>query len=119
VLGQQMINGLRTIERHPRDVQASDPSLPRTGGQLQLTPGDVVLTSLRKHPVREHVEVRLFNPHDAVRNETLRFDADVEAAFITDFEGLCLEELPLQSGEVAVELGPKKIVTIGLTLRAK
>jgi alpha-mannosidase len=115
VNGQQMITGVRAIERHPGTTSPTESRLPRTGGQLVLTRNESVLTSLRRHPTRDHVEVRLFNPADQPVREVLRFDAVLATAFATDLEGERTGDLAHTEHEVTVELGAKRIVTVGVT----
>jgi alpha-mannosidase len=114
VHAQALAGGTRAVQVLPRDVtRQPERTLPPTLGQLTLQPGLAVVTSLRRHPERQHLEVRAHNPHAEPLTEQFGFHPDVRAARVIDFEGNTLETLQVgPQGTVRVTLPPKKIVTL-------
>ena len=112
-LGQRTAAGIRVAQVLPRNqAPKADRMLAKALAPLVLRPGEAVLTSFRRRPDANDVEVRLFNPHATPVRETLAFaEAPVSAALV-DLEGRTLGELPVRAGGVEVPMAPKRIATV-------
>jgi len=121
LLGQRLAAGLRAVQLQDIDValHRTPTALPLEGGLLQIE-GPVVVTSTRQ--VGEGLEVRMFNPYERPVQSVLRLP-DLPASLKrftqaqrVDFESVPLGEArPLTGGEVTLDMGTKKIVTVRLS----
>lgn len=120
-LAQRTAAGLRAVQVLPRNqAAAGERTVPRTLGQLRLRPGRALVSSLRRRPQSDAVELRLYNVHDEALTETLTFHRPAATAALTDLEGR--EQRPLAvaaDGAVTVEIGPRAIVTVRLTFAGR
>jgi len=120
-MGHRISAGLRTVQLRPDDVKAirSQAVLPSEGSLLRLE-GPAVLTSARN--VGANLEVRLFNPQE--RPVQAHLSVGGSPAWrrrFTQYQYVDLESNPLGppqaivAAKLAIELGPKKIVTLSLS----
>ena len=99
------------------------PVLTKQGVRDQCVPGGMSLleksndrtcvTGIKKHETRNTLVVRLYNLTGSGVDETLRFGADVTAAWRTDLLEGRLSGLPMDDPrELGLELGPHEIATV-------
>jgi alpha-mannosidase/mannosylglycerate hydrolase len=115
LLAQQMTGGVRSQFVLPRE-QAPSPerTLPRTFGQLSLKSGKALVTSLRRHPEKHFLELRLHNPYSTAVSEVCTFHFAPQRAERVDFEGAPQESLKVSGHDVSVSLKPKEVVTLAI-----
>lgn len=114
-LGQQMWGGLRAVQVTPRlQAPAEERTLPAELGQLKLAGGRALVSSLRRHPEKGFLEVRLFNPSEGSIDETLEFSFAPQGVDLVDFEGQAQGSARLSGQRVTLKLAPKQIVTLAV-----
>ncbi len=115
-LAQSTAAGVRTAQVLRRDQKLiPQRNLPGTYGQLTVTPGKAILSSLRRHPEKNHLELRIFNPTTSEMTEKLAFTEPISSAELTDFEGNVIETIPVMPGNsLVVNIAPKRIITIAI-----
>lgn len=93
-------------------------TLPATQAFVTLTPTAVQLSAVKRAEERDSLLVRVFNPTDTAQRATLTLWRPIRTARL-----VTLEELEIAGGtlrpagaEVAFEAGPRKIVTVELTV---
>jgi len=116
-IAQAMAGGIRAVQVLPRDqAPAAQRTLPPLFGQLTLTPGRAVLTSFRRAPDRDTLELRLFNPRSEPLTEVLTVRPAAAAAHLVDFDRNRLGDLPVdRDGRITLALPPHKIVTVAIS----
>jgi alpha-mannosidase len=82
---------------------------------LTLRSRDVVLSSLRRHPEKGYLEVRLYNPTDKSAAAECEFAFEPASSALTDFEGHSSQPCKLHGKTVSVTLAPKRIVTLAVS----
>lgn len=120
-LAQRTAAGVRAVQVLPR-IQASpsDRTLPRALGQLALKPGRVIVSSLRRRPDTDSLELRVFNVYDEPIAETLTLNRPVASAMLVDFDGNEQRSLSVNAdGTVELNLPAKKIATIVISFAAQ
>lgn len=116
-LGQRVAAGVKAFQVSPTwQVPAERRKLPRTLGLLRLAPNQALLTSVRRRPESEFLELRLFNPGDKALTETLTLHEPMKSAALTNLEGRELEMLKVNGNRVDIPLPPRKIVTVAIEL---
>ena len=120
-LAQQTVAGIRAVQVLPRNQAAqSDRTLPRTLGQLSLSPARAIVSSLRRRPDSDSLELRVYNVYDDSIAETLAFHRPVASAALVDFEGNERSGLKINpDGTVALSILPRKIATVVVTFVAE
>lgn len=115
---QRVAGGLRTSQvLGKQQPPAAERTLPRTHGELMLMPGKLIVTSFRRRPETDQLELRLSNVAAETVTEEVRLAERPVAAIRTRLDGQEVEALPIGvSGEVRVTVGPRKIATVLLTL---
>jgi alpha-mannosidase len=114
-LGQQAGAGLRAVQVLPRDqAPPADRKLDRTACQLAIDPGKAIVTSFRRHPQKEHLEIRVFNPTSDAITETLTLTQAPRSAQSVNLEGEPADKLDCRDNKVTVKLAPRQIVTVAL-----
>jgi len=113
-LAQQTAAGIRAVQVLPQmQAAAAERTLPRVLGQLSLRPGRVIISSLRRRPDSEALELRAFNVYDEEVAEALRFNRPVASASLADFEGNRQTALGVDpDGTVELRVAAKKIATL-------
>ncbi|MFQ5805964.1 MAG: alpha-mannosidase [Phycisphaerae bacterium] len=113
-LAQRTAAGIRAVQVSPR-LQAgrSDRKLPRSMAQLSLRPNRAVVSSLRRRPDTDLLELRVFNVNEENLTETLTFDRPVTGATLVDFDGNEQRALTVDAdGTVGLMVPAKKIATV-------
>ena len=114
-LAQITAAGSRAIQVLAKNQAAADDrKTPPSAGQLTLKPNRTIVNSLRHHPEKAYVELRLHNPNEAEVAEQVTYHQPLKAAWLTDFDGNKLSDLPVDGAAVTVKLAPYKIATIAL-----
>lgn len=114
-LGQQAGAGLRAVQVLPRDqAPPADRKLDRTASQFSINPGKAIVTSFRRHPQKQHLEVRMFNPTSDAITETLTLSQAPRLAQLVNLEGEPSDKLECRDNKVTVKLAPRQIVTVAL-----
>jgi alpha-mannosidase len=108
------LRGVQVLGKH--QPPAAERSLATTAAPLRLDPGQAIVHSLRLHPEKQYVEIRLHNPTDESITEQLHYHRPVQSATLTDFDGRELSSLTVAGQAVTVTLAPRKIATIAIEL---
>lgn len=114
-LAQVTAGGARATQILAKNqAPADDRNVPPSSGQLTLKPGHTIVNSLRHHPEKDYVELRLHNPTDTEVTEQVTYHKPIKAASLTDFDGNSPTSLPVDVSTVTVTLPPFKIATVAL-----
>ncbi|MBU0618204.1 MAG: hypothetical protein KKI02_10840, partial [Planctomycetes bacterium] len=98
----------------------NDRPLPRTLGQLSLNSARAIVSSLRRRPDSDLLELRICNVYDDSISETLAFYQPVASAALVDFEGNEQSGLTVKTdGTVALDIPPRKIATVVVSFAAE
>jgi alpha-mannosidase len=90
-----------------------DQCVPGGTGLLEKLNDGTCVTGIKKHETRDTLVVRLYNLTGSSVDETLRFGADVTAAWSTDLLEERLSDLPMNDPrELSIQLGPHEIATL-------
>ena len=106
--------------RHFAPVRAfqcgiSEGDLPLSMSFLQLAPGSLVLSAVKKCEERNSLIVRFFNPTEKEVPGHLRLARPIRKAHLTNLNEERIESLPVTaSGELQLAVPHKKIVTVEL-----
>lgn len=112
-MGQNLASHPRTVQIERRDlVDAPPPGLPATHSFLKFTPGQAVISAIRRRRGQDGWVVRLFNPTDATIQETLSRPQPIQSVRQTDLEGNSVSHIAVSGGSVGVNIGPRQIITL-------
>lgn len=116
-LGQRLAGGTGVVQLEHRDVVGGkDRPLPPVHSFMQVQPSGVVVTAVHRRSEGEAASVRMFNPGEKPVDAALAMAGMAGQALMTDLEGKPLDPLPRQGENVAVNVPPKRIVTIRFDL---
>ncbi len=88
----------------------------RRGGMLEVSSNKLVIHAIKQSEDGKGVIVRLSNPGDQTINATLSCTLPVSGAKLVSLEEKPAETLKVNDGKIAATFGPRKIVTILLTM---
>ncbi|HOE65723.1 MAG TPA: glycoside hydrolase family 38 C-terminal domain-containing protein [Candidatus Hydrogenedentes bacterium] len=94
-------------------------ALPLETGFLELTPGALVLSGVKKAENRDSIIIRFYNPTNRVATgQTLRTHWPIAQAFEVNLEEERVQKMPLKGkNAVALRVAKKKICSIELALK--
>ncbi|NJL19057.1 MAG: hypothetical protein HC901_01760 [Bdellovibrionaceae bacterium] len=99
------------------ESKARPGSLPMEHSFLSLQDGHLQLSAIKQASRGNELVLRLFNPHETARRETLRLAVGIDSARYANLnEEADGRTAPVLGGTVTVEAGPKQIVTLLLGL---
>jgi alpha-mannosidase len=85
---------------------------------LRQEPGRSTVTAIKRHERRDTLVVRLYNPFSEPIQETLRTDATIAGAWLTDLLEEREAELPARPHHVDLAIEPHRIVTVELEIES-
>jgi alpha-mannosidase len=85
---------------------------------LRQEPGRSTVTAIKRHERRDTLVVRLYNPFSGPIQETLRTDATIAGAWLTDLLEEREAELPARPHHVDLAIEPHRIVTVELEIES-
>ena len=85
---------------------------------LRQESGRATVTAIKRHEWRDTLVVRLYNPFSEPIQETLRTDATIAGAWLTDLLEEREAELPARPQHVDLAIEPHRIVTVELEIEA-
>ena len=80
--------------------------------------GRATVTAIKRHEQRDTLVVRLYNPFSEPIQETLRTDAMIAGAWLTDLLEEREAELPARPHHVDLTIEPHRIITVELEIEA-
>lgn len=91
-------------------------TLPAAQSMLEITPSDVELSAIKKAENSDNLVVRVYNPTDKAQETKLKIFKKIAKARLLTLEEEPVEggKLKANGGEVALNIGAKKIVTVEL-----
>ena len=92
-----------------------------TAGGLSLVSqesGRSTITAIKRHEQRDTLVVRLYNPFSEPIDETLRTDATIAGAWLTDLLEERQAELPARPHCIDLTLEPHRVVTVEMEIEA-
>ena len=89
-------------------------SLPATEYSFMQIPKPLILSALKQAESGVGLVLRIYNPTEKAVSTTIKLCNPIKQAFITDMEENPLKKATLKSGNLLVELNPKKIGTYHL-----
>ncbi len=100
----------------PAQAKAHPGGLPARAGFLELSPGPLTLSALKRAEDGDGWIVRLSNPTTGTVKGKLVFGKPLLSAEKVSLEEIMERELPVKKNSVAFTAGPKKIVTLRVRL---
>ncbi len=90
--------------------------LPATAGFFELTGDNLVLSAVKKAESDDRLIARIFNPGETGASGSLRCRQPIEAATLVKMDETGGDSIPAENDHISFNIGPKKILTLALTL---
>ena len=119
-LGQHLAAGVECVQTEKRRLPMlhGKPTLPAIGSWLTMGKGPLVMTACKQSEDGEALIVRVLNPTDESAEQKIGSMFKIESASYAYLLEQATEALAVRSNKVTIAAGPRKIVTIRLTLGA-
>ncbi len=94
---------------------SSTGDLPLSHQLLKIKPEELILSAYKKYEIRKSVIIRLFNPTDETISGSIKCQKSIKKARLVNLNEEPRQEIPVEKGgELSIQVGHKKIVTLEL-----